>query len=209
MGRLIRVLSLCLLAAAPARAELTLSLDRLAATEAPIVTTTYGAMRVTETIAHVHAAPPDKTLTRVATCLRDGALRNGKADLAAYDWPGERDARSHELCLLALFLALGDRAGVNDWVAAVIAPAADPECPAVWDVKQAGRWGPARVHVWRSRVAPPLAIDVLDRAGAWSEELRAPVHSLLRVTYDPEGRPLAVKYDAFTFGDRYGLARCG
>lgn len=211
MGRLTAPLTLlfALLAAPALPADLTRTLADLDAAETPIVTTTYGAMRVTDTIAHVHATPPDKTLSRVSSCLRRGAVQNGKADLAAYDWPGTRGARDHELCLLALFAALGNRAAVDAWVQTVIAPQANPDCPAVWDIKQAARWGPAAVHVWRSRRATPLAIDVLDRAGAWSDDLRPPVHSLLRITFDDAGTPLGVKYDAFTFGDRYGLSRCG
>lgn len=201
-------LALALLLPLPAAADLTRTTAQLDAAETPVVTTTYGAMRVTDVIDHVHPPPPDKTLSRIAACLRPGALRNGKADLAAYDWPGDRTARDHELCLLTLFVVLGDREAVNDWVQAVIAPQANPNCPAVWDVKQTARWGPAAVHVWRSRRPTPLAIEVFDRAGGWGNAVRAPVHSLLRVTFDDAGLPLGVKYDVFTFGDRYGLERC-
>lgn len=207
MGRLI--LLLVTLALPVQAGDLTRSLADLDAAETPIVTTTYGAMRVTDRIDHIHPRPPDKTLSRVLSCLRAGAVRHAKADLAAYDWPGDRAARDHELCLLTLFVALGDRAAVHAWVQAVIAPRADPDCPAVWNVKRSHRWGPAAVHVWRSRRETPLAIEVLDRVGGWSDDLRAPVHSLLRVTFDAQGIPLAVRYDAFTFGDRFGLARCG
>lgn len=204
--------ALCLvsfsMAPAPSYADLTRSLAEVEAARTPVVTTSYGAMRVTGAIARTHPAPPDKTLDRLQGCLRSGAVGNAKVDLAAYDWPGARAARDHEVCLLPIFVALGDRATVQEWVQAVIAPKADPDCPAVWNIKQPARWGPSVVHVWRSRLPVPLAIDVFDRTASWSEDMPAPVHSLLRVTFDDDGLPLAVKYNAFTFGNRYGLARC-
>ncbi|MCK0167837.1 hypothetical protein MWU52_09785 [Jannaschia sp. S6380] len=173
-----------------------------------IVVTERGAVRPHLAWSHPRPLPADRLRPRLTDCLAPGDGHSDPVDLTAYDWPGPRDIDGHQVCLFAIFAALDGPEAAHDWVRAVIAPTARPDCPARWNLAVPSRHGTAFVHVWRGRLGTPLFVDVLDRAARWSEELRPPVHSLLRTTFDAEGRPLVVKYERFTLGQRYGLARC-
>lgn len=186
---------------------------KVVAAAAPIaVATSYGAMRPGQAGAGLPAVPDAAIRTRPADCIRAEAAAEARSDasidLSQYDWPGTRAFADHQACLLAIFAALGDRATVAGWVEAVIAPTAHSDCPEIWGQEEVARFGPALTFVWRDPQANAPFIGVMDRAGLWSDDLRAPVHSLLRVTFDADDRPVVVKLERFTLGDRYGLDRC-
>ena len=172
-----------------------------------IVINGYGAMLPAVAVTQTRFLSSRATVN-VTDCLRADLPGAVVVDLASYDWPGTRSARDHQTCLLAIFNALGDRNSIRAWVATIVAPQAHPGCPARWNVEEVSDLGPATVDIWRGRQTMPLIIGVMDHKALWSDTLRAPVYSLIRTTFDADDRPLVVKVEIFTIGDRYGLQRC-
>lgn len=180
----------------------------LAAPGPQIVMSARGAVRPHLALGHPRPTPADHLRPRLADCLPPAPKPSRRVDLRRYAWPGTRDVAGHEICLFAIFTALDGPRASGDWVRAVIAPRARPDCPARWNVARPSPHGMAVLHVWRERLGTPLFVDVLDRAARWSDDLRAPVHSSLRTTFDGAGKLLMVKYERFTLGQPHGLARC-